>query len=411
MTKPTLLFDARGLINIRTNGSNRGGIFFAALNVLKQFYASNRFDITLYCPAKEVAALRTALESELGFSVKTVFDGVSAKKLEKLSAIELKKLKFKAEKKNLRKFLCSAYGKLFSPRKVSQTFDLYFSPQESPLPQIKAGKRFLLLHDTIPLLFESKLMRNKGWYYRVIVNMNARDGYFANSQNTKKDFLRFCPQVPPEHITVTPLAAAESFRPITDKVQLEAVREKYHLPAGKKYVFSLCSLGERKNLIRAVKTFLQFADKNKADDIVFVLGGACLVDFMKKLESEFKDLGKNADKIIRAGYVDDADLPALYSGAQWFVYTSQYEGFGLPPLEAMQCGCPVITSNNSSLPEVVGDAGISIDWDSDEQHVKAYEDYYFNDNLRRTNAEKGLMRAKLFSWKNTTDIMIKEMLG
>lgn len=72
MTKPTLLFDARGLINIRTNGSNRGGIFFAALNVLKQFYASNRFDITLYCPAKEVAALRTALESELGFAVKTV---------------------------------------------------------------------------------------------------------------------------------------------------------------------------------------------------------------------------------------------------------------------------------------------------------------------------------------------------
>ena len=76
----------------------------------------------------------------------------------------------------------------------------------------------------------------------------------------------------------------------------------------------------------------------------------------------------------------------------------------------MQCGCPVITSNNSSLPEVVCDAGISIDWDSDEQHVKAYEDYYFNDNLRRTNAEKGLMRAKLFSWKNTANLMMTEML-
>ena len=87
-----------------------------------------------------------------------------------------------------------------------------------------------------------------------------------------------------------------------------------------------------------------------------------------------------------------------------------YEGFGLTALEAMACGTPVVTSSTASLPEVVGDAGISIDWDSDEQHVKAYEDYYFNDNLRRTNAEKGLMRAKLFSWKNTTDIMIKEML-
>lgn len=410
MSKPTLLFDARGLINIRTNGSNRSGIFFAALNVLKQFYASDRFDITLYCPAKEVAALRPALESELGFAVKTVFDGVPACKLERLSAIELKKLEFKKKKNAVGKFLCSAYGKLFSPKKVRQAFDVYFSPQESPLPQIKAGKRFLLLHDTIPLLFESKLMRNKGWYYRVITNMNARDGYFADSQNTRKDFLRFCPHVPPEHITVTPLAAADSFCPITDKAQLTAVREKYRIPADKKYVFSLCSLGERKNLIRAVKTFLRFADKNKVDDIVFVLGGACLVDFMKKLEAELKDLGKNADKIIRAGYVDDADLPALYSGAEWFVYTSQYEGFGLPPLEAMKCGCPVITSNNSSLPEVVGDAGIMIDWDSDEQHVKAYEQYYFDDNLRRENAAKGLDRAKEFSWEKTANLMITEML-
>ena len=69
-------------------------------------------------------------------------------------------------------------------------------------------------------------------------------------------------------------------------------------------------------------------------------------------------------------YIDDEDLAPLYSGAEWFVFTSQYEGFGLPPLEAMACGCPVIASNNSSLPEVVGDAGIMIDWDSDEQHIR-----------------------------------------
>ena len=99
-------------------------------------------------------------------------------------------------------------------------------------------------------------------------------------------------------------------------------------------------------------------------------------------------------------------MPILYSNAEWFVYTSQYEGFGLPPLEAMQCGCPVITSNCSSLPEVVGDAAIMIDWNSDEQHIEAYEQYYFNENLRKENSLKGLKRAKLFSWEKTASKMI-----
>ena len=83
-----------------------------------------------------------------------------------------------------------------------------------------------------------------------------------------------------------------------------------------------------------------------------------------------------------------------------------YEGFGLPPLEAISCGCPVIVSNNSSLPEVVGEAGIMIDYDSDEQHIKAYESYYFNENLRKENSQKGLERAKLFSWEKCVDAMV-----
>ena len=114
-------------------------------------------------------------------------------------------------------------------------------------------------------------------------------------------------------------------------------------------------------------------------------------------------------KILKIGYVDDSDQAALYSGALFFVYTSQYEGFGLPPLEAMSCGTPIITSNNSSLPEVVGQAAIMIDYDDDEAHIKAYESYYYNENLRQENSKKGLERAKLFSWKKCADIMITEM--
>lgn len=159
----------------------------------------------------------------------------------------------------------------------------------------------------------------------------------------------------------------------------------------------------KKNII----TFVQFVQKNNIEDLVFVLGGSAWKAFLPMLEAELGEIPQGL--VIKACYIDDKDLAALYSGAEWFVYTSQYEGFGLPPLEAMQCGCPVITANNSSLPEVVGNSGIMIDWDSDEQHIAAYENYYFDDELRRNNAKAGIERAKLFSWDKCADIMIEKM--
>ena len=148
-------------------------------------------------------------------------------------------------------------------------------------------------------------------------------------------------------------------------------------------------------------------EKNKIEDLVWIMGGAVWVSFAKELARQGINWSKK--QILHVGYVDDEDLPALYSNAEWFVYTSQYEGFGIPPLEAMSCGCPVITSNNSSLPEVVGNAGIKIDWDSDEQHVEAFEKYYFDDEFRKQNAQKGLERSKIFSWKKSVETMLEKM--
>jgi len=87
-----------------------------------------------------------------------------------------------------------------------------------------------------------------------------------------------------------------------------------------------------------------------------------------------------------------------------------YEGFGLPPLEAMSSGCPVITSNNSSLPEVVGDAGIKVQYDNDEEHIAAYERYYYDSDFRQNNARKGLERARLFSWQKCADTIVDEIV-
>jgi glycosyltransferase involved in cell wall biosynthesis len=114
-------------------------------------------------------------------------------------------------------------------------------------------------------------------------------------------------------------------------------------------------------------------------------------------------------KIIRLGYVDDSDVNLLYSNSLFFTFISQYEGFGMPLLEAMQAGTPVIASNNSSLPEVAGDAAITIDYDDEEACISAMEKYYFNEDLRQAYIKKGFEQAKLFSWDKTVDLMINKI--
>jgi glycosyltransferase involved in cell wall biosynthesis len=110
---------------------------------------------------------------------------------------------------------------------------------------------------------------------------------------------------------------------------------------------------------------------------------------------------KLQDRVIFTGYVPDFDLPALYNGASLFVYPSFYEGFGLPPLEAMACGTPVIVSHATSLPEVVGDAGIYVDPFDVEQISSSIDTVLSDAELRQNLGERGLKRAKLFSWEKT----------
>jgi glycosyltransferase involved in cell wall biosynthesis/lipopolysaccharide biosynthesis glycosyltransferase len=289
--------------------------------------------------------------------------------------------------------------------------DFFFSPMYS-VPEVIAKQdninKCLFLHDAIPLLYPEYFVGHPmQWYYDMFQSLNNNDFYFTNSISTQNDFMKLNKNITRDNSAVALLACDKIFKP--SKYNLKQVCKKYNIPTDKKYVFSLCTLEPRKNLIRSVKTFIEFIKKNKIDDMVYVLGGGQWAGFMEKLNAEFDELGKYKDKILQAGYVDKEDLPTLYSGATFFVYTSQYEGFGLPPLEAMQCGCPVIASNNSSLPEVVGDAGIMIDWDSDEQHIAAYEKYYFDEKYREEMAKKGLERSKQFSWKNTVDVVEKQI--
>ena len=416
MKKKTLIFDASVIAdNISNFGAGRSGIYFAAYNILNILVKSEHFDISLFCSNYFSKDFITFIENNFGKNIKIYSGNKNIFFLKKMSDLD-KKLREKHH--NILKLLIN----IFIRKPVTfvsffhklPEFDIAISPVYIFSRKIKAKNKYILVYDAIPLLLSNyyKTARsNKHYWFDVLVKYIRTEKnckYFAISQSTKNDFVRLL-NMNPNDITVIPLAASDNFYHEKDDKKIKKVLEKYNIPTDKKYVFSLCTLEPRKNLIRAVKTFIEFIKKNKIDDMVFVLGGAHWDKFIGKLEQEIADLGEYKDKIIKAGYVDDEDLAALYSGAEFFVYTSQYEGFGLPPLEAMKCGCPVITSNNSSLPEVVGDTGIMIDWDSDEQHIVAYEKYYFDEKYRDSMAKKGLERAKMFSWDKTVDIIIKEI--
>ena len=431
--KKTLLFDATMLVNIAHKNAGRSGIFFTAYNIAREFNNSDKINLMFYCSPDKYLQLKYAIKKFMPEfkDVHIYSPGIKNYYDRFIDFVGALKNYSKQEHHNIIATIFHWYALFlkilfFIPRKIVKakydpmSIDFFFSPCHrvpAEFSNKNTIKRYTLIHDVIPFLFpeyfEKAFKDSNGQYWLdILVNYmktQKNDKYFANSVCTKNDFLKLIPELNPEQITVSLLACADYFHPCT-KEQILLSLKKYNLPTDKKYVFSLCSLEPRKNLIRAVKTFIQFIKKNKINDMVFILGGGHWEEFIGKLNAEIADLGKYKDRIIQAGYIDDEDLAPLYSGAEWFVYTSQYEGFGLPVLEAMACGCPVITSNKSSLPEVVGDTAIKIAYDSDAQHVEAYEKYYFNKKYRDKMAGKGLERAKKFSWDKTVNLMVAEML-
>ena len=227
---------------------------------------------------------------------------------------------------------------------------------------------------------------------------NYDDYYFTNSEHTKSDLLKYFPFIKETHIKTTLLGANENFYPTAEKSLI-----------GSKYVFSLCTLGKRKNLIFAIENFFTFIEKHSINDLKMVLGGGIWKNFEKELNISLKKYDKS--KIILTGYIEEEELKKYYSNALCFIYPSLYEGFGLPVLEAMQCGCPVITSNVSSLPEVIGDAGIQIDPKSNEDLISAYEKIYFDENFRKECSVKGLDRSKQFSWNKCANEIIEFIIN
>jgi glycosyltransferase involved in cell wall biosynthesis len=230
-------------------------------------------------------------------------------------------------------------------------------------------------------------------------SMRRATRVFAISENTKRDILHYT-NCGPEKIVVAYEAAHERYHPIEDCDLLGQVRTRYELPD--RFILYTGSLSPRKNVVRLLEAFHRIREK-VSHRIVLTASkswkDSAVYRAMRELAIE--------DRIHKLGFVEAQDMPALYNLADACVYPSLYEGFGLPVLEAMQSGCPVVASNASSIPEVAGDAAILVD----PLDIAALGDAIYrvltNRELHEKLVSAGFQRAQEFSWDRTAQIMLE----
>ncbi len=388
-----LLFDCTELSYFNENSGHRAGVFYVALNIYRELKKQG-IDITFICDFKRYYFMKNIKEFQ---DIPLLEENSFYNKL--ISRILYLTDKFPIRLKYAFIILARFYDKYFyrvnkKNLKQLEEFDVYFSPFTPPSKEVEISdlKRFRMIHDIIPILENGMPKTPKDWHYKIYRTLNDKDFYLTNSECTKKDVLKHFPFIKECHIKTTLLGANNEFYPIKTE-------------NNDKFIFSLCTLGKRKNLIFGIKNFFAFIEKHNINDLKLVLGGGVWKKFEKELDAILNKYDQS--KIILTGYIKEEELRNYFSNALCFIYPSLYEGFGLPVLEAMQCGCPVITSNVSSLPEVIGNAGIQINPESDEEMIEAYEKMYFDNDFREACSKKGLERAKDFSWKNCASELLE----
>lgn len=269
------------------------------------------------------------------------------------------------------------------------------SPLQSPVPTV------VTVHDVTTLLVREYRRGLGARLYTALVSAGARaaDKVITDSEASRADIVRHL-GISEEKVSAIHLAAGPEYTPEANFLVEMAIREKYGLPES--YVLYLGGYGIHKNVVTLLEAYT-YVTQALGQDYPLVLAGKK----PERVSSRFPDydnlikqLGL-AESVIWAGYIDEADKPAVYRGASTFVFLSRNEGFGLPLLEAMACGVPVVTSNASSLPEVIGEAGFGLDPDDARQIGGSIIATIVEEELAADLKEKGLKRAAEFSWERT----------
>lgn len=277
--------------------------------------------------------------------------------------------------------------------------DVYHGVCNFELPIRKVCRYVVTIHDLVPLFFPELVPKKHLLFFRLFMKRAAHtaDLIITDSEHSKKDIIQHL-NVPEEKIRVIYLGYQQQYHRIQAQQKISEILARYRIC--QPYLLFVGVIEPKKNLERLVEAY-RLLQKDAAipkDTQLVIAGGEGW--FSERLYQKVKDC-KLDQHIVFPGYIPDEHLPALYSGAELFVFPSLYEGFGLPVLEAMSYGTPVVTSNVSSLPEIAGDAGFLIDPGEPKAIAQGITTVLSDDLLRRQMREQGYRQAQKFSWVRT----------
>jgi len=279
--------------------------------------------------------------------------------------------------------------------------DIFHSPdfvlppvRRACLEHSRRAKTLVTVHDLSFIRYPQCADANLRAYLNKVVprSVHRADLVLADSQSTKDDLVELL-GVEPAKIEVVYPGVEERFRPIEDQALLREASKRYSLPP--RFILGLGTLQPRKNFARLIEAYSLLVTRHPSLHLVIAGGKGWLYE---EIFAAVERLGLE-EKVVFPGFVADEDLPALYNLADLFVFPSLYEGFGLPPLEALACGTPVITSDASSLPEVMGEAGLMVEATDTEALAGAMKRVFEDDALREEMVAKGMKQAKKFTWE------------
>lgn len=264
------------------------------------------------------------------------------------------------------------------------------------------GKTVVTVHDMVIKAYpETVRARTKYFLYTGLEkSMKRADVIVTDSNFSKTEIEKYYPKYA-DKVRVVPCGVdLERFHPIEDTTQIIKVKQKFNL--SDEYFLYIGTIEPRKNLTRLIEGYSKFVEKYpECPNLVLAGGKGWLND---EIYSSIEKLGLK-DKATFTEYIPSEDMCALINGAMGFLFPSIYEGFGMPPLEAMACGVPVLTSHEASLPEVVGDCAVMVDAYDTQSIADGIERLYLDKNLREELSVKGLERAKLYTWENASQTL------
>ena len=269
----------------------------------------------------------------------------------------------------------------------------YTAPPFAPCPVVNTIHDLSFEH--LPETFTKRSRRQMRLTIRRSAQMAAH--IITGSSFSRDDIVKTY-KVDPARITITPLAPSSFFKRVEDLAQVDQVLRNYGIE--RDYILTVGSIQPRKNLPRLINAYAMLCRDRRLENLpkLVVVGKRAWL-YGETLSAATNS--KVADRIIFTGYVPDEDLSALYTGAKCFIYPSFFEGFGLPPLEAMSCGTPTITGNRTCLPEVVGDGALLVDPFDERSIGEGIVKLIGDDNLQGQLREKGISRAASYDWKQT----------